>query len=232
MSRASRTIDHDAANVAYFDRWAQRYDEGRTGPWFRHTQDLAIGALDLRPASRILDVGCGTGVAVLRLASLAPDGRACGVDISPNMIARARRKVPERLAHRVEFQRAGSDAIPYPDASFDHALCTNSFHHYLDPLRSLAEISRVLVPGGQLVIFENAPDLSWYTWAWDRVLRRLEKGHVRYYPSGELRRLLVGAGFATVELRHLARERFTHGKLFAAIQIWSVRTPGRDAVRP
>jgi ubiquinone/menaquinone biosynthesis C-methylase UbiE len=230
MTYGARPIDHDAANVAYFDRWARRYDEGRIGPWFRHTQDLAIGALELRPPSRVLDVGCGTGFAVLRLASLVPDGRACGIDISPGMIARARSKIPEQLADRVEFRQASSDAIPYPDASFDHALCTNSFHHYPDPLRSLAEISRVLVAGGQLVIFENAPDLSWYTWAWDRVLRLLEHGHVRYYPSAELRRILVQAGFATIELRHLARERFTHGKLCAAIQVWSVRTRRPGAV--
>jgi ubiquinone/menaquinone biosynthesis C-methylase UbiE len=217
-------LDLDAANQAYFDRWAAGYDEGRIGPWFRYTQDLAIGALALRPTSRVLDVGCGTGAAVLRVAALVPAGRACGIDISPAMVARARSKVPPSLAHRVEFRRAPSDTLPFPDASFDHALCTNSFHHYPDPLRSLREISRVLAPGGQLVILENAPDLSWYTWAWDRVLRLLETGHVRYYPSAELGAMLERAGLVSIELVHLANERFKHGKLFASLQVWRART--------
>jgi ubiquinone/menaquinone biosynthesis C-methylase UbiE len=219
-----QTIDRDTANTAYFDRWAAGYDGGRIGPWFRYTQDLAIGALQLTPSSRVLDVGCGTGAAVLRMATLVPAGKAYGIDISPAMIARAQSKLPNQLALQVEFRCAASDAIPYPDGSFDHALCTNSFHHYPDPLRSLAEISRVLTPGGQLVILENAPDLSWYTWAWDRVLRLLEKGHVRYYPSRELGDMLHRAGFVSVELVHLANERFRYGKLFASLQVWRART--------
>ncbi|HXG02309.1 MAG TPA: methyltransferase domain-containing protein [Candidatus Binatia bacterium] len=222
MSR-SRT-DRDAANAAYFDCWADRYDEGRIGPWFRYTQDLALDALDPRPESHVLDVGCGTGSAVLRLASLAPDIRVCGIDISARMIARARGKVPPAIADRVEFRRAAADAIPYADHTFDRLLCTNSFHHYPDPDRALGEMLRVLVPGGRLVILENAPDLSWYTWAWDRLLRITEKGHVRYYPSAELGALIRRAGFVGVELVHLANERFKHGKLFASIQLWRART--------
>lgn len=219
------TLDRDTANAAYFDRWAGDYDQGRIGPWFRYTQDLAIRALDLEPDSRVLDVGCGTGAAVLRLAAIAPAGRACGIDISPEMIARARRKVPPGWADRVEFRCAPSDALPYGDATFDHVLCTNSFHHYPDPLRALGEMARVLVPGGQVVILENAPDLSWYTWAWDRVLRRIEPGHVRYYPSAELGAMLRRARLADVELVHLANERFRHGKVFASLQVWRARRP-------
>ena len=215
---------HRAVNVAYFDRWAAGYDGGRIGPWFRYTQDLAIGALVLRPSSRILDVGCGTGTAVLRLAERVPQGRACGVDISSAMIAEAEAKRPAG-ARGVEFRCASADAMPYPDGSFDHVLCTNSFHHYPDPLRALAEIRRVLAPGGQLVVLENAPDLSWYTWAWDHVLRRLEKGHVRYYPSSELGAMLTRAGFENTELLHLANERFKHGKVFASLQLWSAHSP-------
>lgn len=215
----------DAANATYFDRWAADYDGGRIGPWFRYTQGLAIGALDLRAASRVLDVGCGTGEAVLRLAPRLTAGRACGIDIAPAMIARARSKIPPALAGRTEFRRAAADAIPYGDGAFDHVLCTNSFHHYADPRRALAEIRRVLAPGGQFVVLENAPDLSWYTWAWDRALRLLETGHVRYYPSAELGAMLRDAGFAPVELLHLGNERFKHGKVFASLQVWRGRRP-------
>lgn len=218
-------LEHDAANVAYFDRWAGGYDEGRIGPWFRYTQDLALGALDVRPASRVLDIGCGTGAAVLRVAAQVPAGRACGVDISPAMITRARAKVPPALAGRVTFHCAPADALPSADAAFDRALCTNSFHHYPDPLQALREFARVLAPGGRLVVLENAPDLSWYTWAWDQVLRRLERGHVRYYPTPELGALIERAGFVDVTLVHHASERLKHGKLFASLQVWRARRP-------
>jgi ubiquinone/menaquinone biosynthesis C-methylase UbiE len=121
----------------------------------------------------------------------------------------------------VEFVQASADEIPYPSAEFDHLLCTNSFHHYRDPNRALTEMHRVIKPGGQLVIFENAPDLSWYTWAWDRILRIVEKGHIRYYPSRELGEMLSQAGFERVNLCHLRNEFLSYGKLFASIQVWS-----------
>jgi hypothetical protein len=85
------------------------------------------------------------------------------------------------------------------------------------------------------VIFENAPDLSIYTWAWDKLLRLVESGHVRYYPSRELGHMIRRAGFENVELRILRNEMLKHGKLFASIQLWSAYKPqaggGRRAHR-
>ena len=62
-------------------------------------------------------------------------------------------------------------------------------------------------------------------WAWDRVLRIVEKGHVRYLGSAELGELLSRAGLVDCELRVLRNEFRKHGKLFASIQVWSARTP-------
>jgi ubiquinone/menaquinone biosynthesis C-methylase UbiE len=213
---------------SYFDRWASSYDEGRITPWFRYTQELTIGNLDLRPGSRVLDVGCGTGWATLHLATLLPEGSACGLDLSHQMVDEASSKIPPELKDRVEFRQGNSADLPFEAGSFTHLICTNSFHHYPDPLRALAEMRRVLVPGGQIAIFENAPDLSWYTWAWDRLLRIIEKGHVRYLPSAELGALLSRAGLVDCELRVLRNEFRKHGKLFASIQVWSARTPNPD----
>lgn len=211
----------DQKNKSFFDRWAKTYDDGRITNWFKYTQDLTIGLLDLRPNSKVLDVGCGTGHAVLKLASLISDGKACGIDISPVMIEKALTKVHESLMNKIEFRQASSENIPYPANEFDYVICTNSFHHYPDPLRALGEMSRVLRSGGQVVIFENAPDLSLYTWVWDRLFRIIEKGHVRYYSSQELGEMLERAGFKNVKLCYLKNEFLKHGKLFASIQIWS-----------
>jgi ubiquinone/menaquinone biosynthesis C-methylase UbiE len=227
MAGYSHMENHDTANQAHFDRWARDYDNDRTSPWFRYTQELAISFLDLQPRSKVLDVGCGTGFAVLQLAALLLHGKACGIDISSAMIDQAHAKVPSELQGNVEFLTSSSDQIPYASGTFDHVLCTNSFHHYLDPLRALHEMSRVLRPGGQLVILENAPDLSLYTRAWDYMLRIIEKGHVRYYRSQELGEMLHRAGFERVRLCHLRNHFLSHRKLFASIQVWR-----GDAPRP
>ncbi len=209
----------------FFDRWATNYDDMRIAGWFQYTQAMALDAFDLRPDSRLLDVGCGTGQAVLRAAVRLPEGRACGIDISEQMIEKARANTPSELAKRIEFRQASSSSIPYEDGSFTQVLCTNSFHHYPDPLQVLGEFRRVLTPGGQLVIFENAPDLSWYTWLWDRFLRVFERGHVRYYPSAELGAMIERAGYVERELVALRSEFRKHGKLFASFQIWRAVSP-------
>jgi len=215
----------DLENKIYFDRWAKTYDDGRISRWFQHTQELVISFMSLRKDSYVLDVGCGTGYAVLRLASLIPYGKACGIDISSAMIEQARAKTPHKFVHQIEFTEATAENIPHLKDTFDNVICTNSFHHYKDSVRALREIMRVLKPGGQFVIMENAPDLSWYTWLWDRILRIGEKGHVRYYSSHELSQMLRVAGFEHVKKCYLKNEFLKYGKLFASIQIWSNLKP-------
>lgn len=217
--------DRERASRWLFDHWAGSYDRGRIAGWFQYTQQLAIDNLSLQVDSRVLDVGCGTGHAALTIAGMVPAGWACGVDLSLEMVSAALSKVPRELRRQVSFVQGTSAALPYADESFDRVVCTNSFHHYPDPIHALGEMGRVLQRGGQLVIFENAPDLSLYTWLWDRVLRMVEKGHVRYYPSDLLGEMIAGSGFEAVELRMLRNEFLKCGKLFASIQLWSARKP-------
>ncbi len=225
-SERSLEKDHlDSKNRSFFDRWSRTYDQGRISGWFQYTQELTIGFLKLKPGSWVLDVGCGTGQAVLRLASLVPEGKACGIDISAGMIQQAKANAPDTLQNKMEFVQASSDSIPYPDGQFDHLICTNSFHHYPDPIKALKEMQRVLKPGGQMVIFENALELSWYTWLWDKLLRFFEKGHVRYYTSSELGEMIKKAGFVQAKLEVLRNEFLKHGKLFASLQVWNGSAP-------
>ncbi len=213
--------ERERASQSFFDRWAEEYDQSRISSWFQYTQELTIESLDLDRDSRILDVGCGTGYATRRLASLAPLGRACGIDISAAMIEAAQQAVPPGTPGQIEFRQASSADLPYADETFTHVICTNSFHHYPEPMGVLGEFQRVLRPKGQLAIFENAPDLSWYTWAWDKALRLVGSGHVRYYPSQELGAMIKRAGFERTELRLLRNEFMKHGKLFASVQLWA-----------
>jgi ubiquinone/menaquinone biosynthesis C-methylase UbiE len=228
MSAFVTAQQREQAAQSFFDRWARTYDAGRITSWFHYTQRLAMEQLEIGAHSRVLDVGCGTGYATRYAGLLVTSGQACGVDISHAMIERARAQTSPDLAARVEFRQGSSASLPYSDKSFTHLLCTNSFHHYPDPMQALSEMKRVLVPGGQIAVLENAPDLSWYTWAWDRLLRIVEKGHVRYYPSRELGAMIVRTGFRCVELRLLRNEFLKHGKLFASIQLWTAQVSASD----
>jgi ubiquinone/menaquinone biosynthesis C-methylase UbiE len=223
--RNSKMGSLDSLNKAYFDRWANTYDDDRISRWFRYTQGLAIDEFNLKRGFKVLDIGCGTGYAVLQMGSIISEGRICGIDISSRMIDKARAKVPESLRERVEFRQASSENIPYSEGEFDNILCTNSFHHYPEPILALGEMYRVLRPGGKAVILENATDLSWYIWAWDRILRIIEKGHVRYYSSQEIGKMLKEAGFECVKLCYLKNEFLRHGKLFGSVQLWSGQKP-------
>lgn len=119
--------------------------------------------LDVRAGERALDVGCGTGGGVRALAArVAGVGRVVGVDKSETMIAEARARTAAP-GTAVEFLVADAHALPFPEGSFDCAFSLRVFEIVAEPRQVLAEMARVLRPGGRLVI--NGPDLD--AWAID-----------------------------------------------------------------
>jgi ubiquinone/menaquinone biosynthesis C-methylase UbiE len=179
-----------------FDRWGPRYERDRRSRFNVRPQREGLAALSLGPGDRFLDVGCGSGAAVREAAALAE--RAVGVDIAPAMIERAR-ELAGGLPN-LELVVGDSEALPFGDGAFTSLLCSSSFHHYPDPGRALSELRRVLVPGGRLALAEPTADIFLARLA-DRLLRRLDRSHVRLYPSAELVRLVRSAGFAAIDVR-------------------------------
>lgn len=113
------------------------------------------------PSAAVLDAGCGPGELLVRLARLAPTLRLTGLDLDPPMIDRARRKADRALGRRgasqPTFVVADAAAMPFADGSFDLVVSSFAVHHWPDPHAGLAEVMRVLKPGGKAIIWDIAP---------------------------------------------------------------------------
>lgn len=113
----------------------------------------AIGTLAVAPGDHVLDIGCGHGRSLTELAVLATEGKVVGVDPSDVMADMAARHAGELIASgRVQVVTASVEALPFPDASFEKALCVHVVYFWPDLTRALREIARVLKPGGRLAL--------------------------------------------------------------------------------
>ncbi|WP_407636515.1 bifunctional demethylmenaquinone methyltransferase/2-methoxy-6-polyprenyl-1,4-benzoquinol methylase UbiE [Deinococcus phoenicis] len=118
-------------------------------------REAAREALALHPA-RLLDVATGTGDFALELKARAPGAEVVGSDFVPEMLGLAREKARARHLDLV-LEEGDALNLPYPDGSFDAVTCAFGFRNFADYARGLAEMWRVLAPGGRLVILEFPP---------------------------------------------------------------------------
>jgi ubiquinone/menaquinone biosynthesis C-methylase UbiE len=145
-------MTRDDRDVAAFDARAEGYEGGWLGRLHQQiadrTADLAVRAV---PAPRrILDVGCGTGYLLRRLADRCPDAaELIGVDPARAMIAAARAAA---AGDRLQWLEGTAEELPFPEGSFDLVVSTTSFDHWADQQAGLRECARVLTPGGRLVL--------------------------------------------------------------------------------
>jgi SAM-dependent methyltransferase len=130
-------------------------------PLYRRVADDVIalpGLIALREIAAILEIGSGPGELALEIARRLPGVEVVGIDLAEVMIDRAAgRARAERLDPRVRFVLADAAALPLADGSFDVAVSTLSLHHWADPAAVLAEIGRVLRPGGVALIYDLRP---------------------------------------------------------------------------
>src|SRR5436853_7391209 len=140
-------------------------------------RDLALAALDAQPGDFVVDVGCGPGFYVAALAEQA--GTVTGIDPSASMLALAERKTKDH--GNVTLLKGEAIPLPLGDASMDRVLSVQVFEYVADVPAALAEVRRVLRPGGRVVLWDiDWTTLSWYagdaermarmTQAWDRHL--------------------------------------------------------------
>ncbi len=156
---------------------------------------------ELRPGQRVLDVGCGTGV-LTRLAALAVGdrGETLGIDPSPAMLQIARRNVSAQ-ASRANFKVAAIEALPFDGGHFDVVFSSCMLHHLAPELKraGLAEVYRVLKPGGRLVVVDVDRPASGWVWliVWPLLLMPMTASNLR----GEIPGYLRAAGFEPVNVK-------------------------------
>lgn len=152
----SHVAEQPAQTEGNLIRWAAYYDLmvnvtslGHAGMLRKMTVDNAL----IQPGNSVLDVGCGTGEVALLAKARAKAGRIYGIDPAPEMIAVARSKAARKKLE-VDFRVGVIESLPFPDASLNVVTSSLMMHHLPDDLkrRGLAEVYRVLKPGGRLLI--------------------------------------------------------------------------------
>ena len=190
ISRA--TTDHGRRVVEQFGPRARAYVESADHATGADLARLAALAAE-RPGGRILDLGCGGGHASFAVAPHA--GAVVAYDLSSEMLAAVRDEAARRGLGAIRTEQGNVEALPFADAGFDLVLTRFSAHHWRDLAAALAEMRRVIRPGGLVVVMDTvspaAPELDAFL---DRVERLRDPSHVRDRTAREWRDGLAAAG--------------------------------------
>lgn len=170
---------------------------------WRELRQRTVAFARIQPGEQVLDVGCGTGTLAIEVQQrIGKAGRVAGIDPGTQQIARARSKAARRHLP-IDFQTGVIEQIPFPDQAFDVVLSTLMMHHLPAGLKrqGLAEIARVLKPGGRLIIAD-----------FKRKQERQGRA-ARFHAGGsnmqDLVALVKDAGFSQVEMEEMRPARFS-----------------------
>jgi SAM-dependent methyltransferase len=183
-------------SVREFDRGAKLYETVVT-PFTRPVDEESMVLIQrmLPPAARILDLGCGPGTELFRLAELVPDGEVIGVDLSSEMIAAAHSGAQQRGLSNTAFFQA--DVTKLPDhftGRFDAVHSSFAFHHYSDPAAALIEAHRALNTSGKAFVIDGG---TWWANMISAPLAKLgDPGWVGFHTPEQFEALFRRAGFA------------------------------------
>ncbi len=180
----------------------------------------------LAPGQRVLDLGAGTGTLTLLLKQAEPQADVCGVDGDPEVLERARAKAVHAGAS-ITFSEGMAHALPYPDAGFDRVVTSLMLHHLAssDKKRALAEVWRVLRPGGELHVADWGK-------AQNVLMRALFLGvqlldgfeSTGDNAAGRLPAMFRECGFVDV------RETASYATLFGTLTLWQARKSAETSI--
>ncbi len=185
-------------DVDRFNHWAGTYDRH----WmqriiFRPIQRtvLSLASEQVGRPGAILDVGCGTGKLLKSAEARFPGAKLVGVDAAIEMVKYAEMSNPAGTIH---FQQAMAEELPFPNASFDLVFSTMTFHHWSNQTKGIAEVARVLTPGGRWLLADFVAS------GFMSPVRRLLTRH-QFPERAALGSMLSGAGLKVVADRRIRR---------------------------
>ncbi len=194
----SHSMEQPAQTEGRLIRWAPYYDLSVNLITFGQAwrlRKMTVGHAMIKPGDSVLDVGCGTGaVTLMAKDSAGKAGQVYGIDPAPEMIAVARSKAA-RKGLEIDYRLGVIEALPFSDASMDVVTSSLMIHHLPDDLkvRGLAEIYRVLKPGGRVLVFDfMRPTKSFL----NRFLIALTMHHGLTFGIEDLPKMLDAAGFS------------------------------------
>jgi ubiquinone/menaquinone biosynthesis C-methylase UbiE len=183
-------------NIKRFNKWAGSYDTGIVSIFFKKCNRKICQLVNLQDGIKVLDVGCGTGSLLKELSGFGKELNLYGVDVSPEMIRASRRKLKDEK--HVELYEGSAADLPFESNFFDYVMCMNSLHHHADPNQSLTEMTRVLKPGGIMILMDGFVDSTV-----QKVLSRAanvlrNEGKIHRFKREELQRIFRSLGFESI----------------------------------
>jgi len=222
-------MDDSGEVEAYSSAAAQKYLDSIDDTFVEHAMRLLAPKISRQEGGNALDIGCGPGQIVLKLAQRLPHWQFAGIDRSPNMIRQGRaardesaRRGRDDLSTRVQFFLADGNALPFPDASIDFVSCNSVLHHLQEPARFFGEIARVAKTDAAILLRDLARPfrlvypihVRWYGRHYSGLMYKLYCDSVRAaYTPEELAQILNRSPLKNVGIfrrgrTHLGFERF------------------------
>ncbi|MFO0142348.1 MAG: class I SAM-dependent methyltransferase [Aphanizomenon sp.] len=135
-----------------FDRWANSYDWTFPSFIYQAIHKRLLSQVELSANANVLDLGCGTGRLLNRLANQFPEITGTGLDLSPQMLRIARQN--NRHRPRLIYLEGNAENLPFAEGQFNAVFNSISFLHYPQPDQVLNEVARVLSPGGKFYLVD------------------------------------------------------------------------------
>lgn len=145
------------------------------------------------PATRVLDIACGTGLLLKSFAERVDHPALVGIDRVPAMLDAAR----ENIGQEATLLEGEAEHLPFDDAGFDLVVSTNALHYFPDAVAALQEMRRVISPSGNLVITDWCRNYFWMKLL-NRILPWTQHAHVHTFNSAEFEQLLSNSGFKVI----------------------------------
>jgi ubiquinone/menaquinone biosynthesis C-methylase UbiE len=180
---------------------------GLRGPATKKEHRMALEMLAISPGDRVLDVACGPGNFTGDFAAAAEGGLAVGIDASETMLGVAAADVE---AENVAYVRGDACDLPFRDGSFDAVCCFAALYLIEEPMKALAEISRVLAPGGRVALMATCHRGPLPISAMREMARKTSGATI--FHRDDLTGALAAEGYADIEQRVIGFAQYVSGR--------------------